>query len=69
MDDREQYQRKRNIEWVRIQPGVQLLTERAKLAAILLVIVFVLSVIDWVWPNAIRQALEPLKMLVRALGF
>jgi hypothetical protein len=69
MDDRERYQRDRNIEWVRMQPGVQLLTGRAKLAAILLAIVFVLSVIDWVWPNAIRQALMPSARLVVALGF
>jgi hypothetical protein len=43
MDDRERYQRERNIGWVRMQRGVQLLTERAKLAklaAILLVIIF-----------------------------
>jgi hypothetical protein len=62
-------QRQRNIEWMRVQPGVLMLIERAKLALILLAIAFALSVIEWVWPNAIRQALEPLKMLVSTLGF
>jgi hypothetical protein len=62
-------QRQLNIEWMRIQPGVLMPIERAKLALILLAIAFALSVIEWVWPNAIRQALEPLKMLVSTLGF
>jgi hypothetical protein len=59
----------RNIEWVRLQPGVQLLTKRAKLVLILIAVLFALEVIDWAWPNAIRQALQPVKMLVSALGF
>jgi hypothetical protein len=46
-----------------VQP-VQLLFERAKVALIMLVIAVTLVVVNWAWPNAIRQALEPLKMLV-----
>jgi hypothetical protein len=48
---------------------VQLLFERAKLTLIMLVIAVAPSVVNWAWPNAIRQALEPLKMLVGAIGF
>jgi hypothetical protein len=46
-----------------------LLNGRAKLALILVVIALVLSVIDWAWPNAIRQALQPVFVLVSARGF
>jgi hypothetical protein len=60
MDDRERNEH--------IQAGKQLLIRRAKLAAIVLPLVFALEVIDWAWPNAVRQALAPLKMLVGALG-
>jgi hypothetical protein len=69
MDDDERRQLRRNIEWMRVEPGVKLLTERAKLALIVLAICFALGMIDWMWPNAIRQALQPLKMLVSTLGF
>ena len=69
MDYHERYERDRNIEWVRMQPGAQLLIERSKLVLILLVILFALIVIEWVWPNAIKQALMPLAKLVVALGF
>jgi hypothetical protein len=65
MHDREQYQRDRNIEWAR----QQLLFRRAKLALILIAIVFALDVVDWAWPNTIKQALQPLKALFSALGF
>jgi hypothetical protein len=69
MDNEERRQRQRNIEWMRVQPGVHLLIKRAKLALILLSIAFALSATEWAWPNAIRQALEPVKMLVSTLGF
>jgi hypothetical protein len=69
MDDRERRERDRNIAWMRIQPGVQLMFQRAKLALIVLTMAFVLSVIKWAWPEAIRQALMPLAKLVVALGF
>lgn len=60
MDDRERHEL--------IHAGKQLLIRRAKLAAIVLPLVFALQVIDWVWPDATRQALAPLKMLVSTLG-
>jgi hypothetical protein len=69
MDDRERQERKRNIEWARVQPYVQLLFKRAKLALILIAIAFALKVIEWVWPSAIKQAIMPLAKLVVALGF
>ena len=67
MDDRERHESIHRHEV--IQSGVQLLIKRAKLAAILLPIVFALKVIEWAWPNAIKQALMPLAKLVVALGF
>lgn len=65
MDDRERYERERNIEWARLQPATQLLFQRTKLVLVLMAIAFVLSVIDWAWPNAVKLALQPLKALVR----
>jgi hypothetical protein len=67
MDNRERHESIHRHEV--IQSGVQLLIKRAKLAAILLAIVFALKVIEWTWPTAIPQALQPLKRLVSALGF
>ncbi len=61
MDDRERDQL--------IQSGKRLLIRRVKLLLILIPIVCALEVIDWAWPDAIRQALMPLKRLVVALGF
>jgi hypothetical protein len=51
-----------------MQPAVKLLFERARLVAIMLAMAFALAVVNWAWPNAIRQALAPLKVLIRTLG-
>jgi hypothetical protein len=69
MHDGEQYQRDRNIEWARQQPAVRLLFRRAQLVLILLAIVLALDVVEWAWPNAMKQALQPLKAVFGASGF